>query len=275
MEIEQLRTYNSKSFATKNTRERCVFNRRFIRREWLDELKTEFYVKPIHYVRQDMTWGNLDEIASYFGNRNGMVLKQGWEEKADFGYLAWYLKRQKLIKGKGIRIGIEQGKGIKRLELPLVLNTDFYPDPNPETTSVDGQVRYSTSATSWSAIRDGAGSAALPSAASGAFIDIYASSVEASPWVRIDRSIYLFDTSSIPDTDVVSVATLSLFGLDKFDGLSVTPNINIYASTPASNTDLVAGDYTQTGTTAFSTAISYASYSTTGYNAFALNKTGY
>src|SRR3990167_630473 len=163
MEIEQLRTYNSKSFATKNTRERCVFNGRFIRREWLDELKTEFHVKPIHYIRQDNTWGNLDEIASYFGNKNGMVLKQDWEEKADMGYLAWYLKRNKLIKGKGIRIGIEQGERLKPLELDLLLNTDFYPDPNPETTSVDGQVRYSTSATSWSAIRDGAGSAALPS----------------------------------------------------------------------------------------------------------------
>src|SRR3990167_7179487 len=106
-EIPLLRNYNSKTFRHPDGR--------FV---------TEFHVKPIHYVGVDMQWHDLDEIAHYFGNRGGMILKEGWERKVNFGYLAWYLKRQELIGGRGIRIGISLGSyrqyPLKRLELPLL-----------------------------------------------------------------------------------------------------------------------------------------------------------
>ena len=67
---------------------------------------------------------------------------------------------------------------------------------------------------------------------------------------------------------------MSIYGYTKEDGASFAPDTNIFSSSPATNTDLVAGDFAQTGTVAFSTSISYANWSTTGYNDFTLNGSG-
>ena len=48
----------------------------------------------------------------------------------------------------------------------------------------------------------------------------------------------------------------------------------MYSSAPATDTAIVTGDYSTLGSTAFSTAITYAGFSTTGYNDFALNNDG-
>jgi len=62
---------------------------------------------------------------------------------------------------------------------------------------------------------------------------------------------------------------------NKLDGLVCTPDIDIYTSTPAINTSLVAGDYQQIGSTSQTGApISYADWSTTGYNDFTLDAVG-
>ena len=50
--------------------------------------------------------------------------------------------------------------------------------------------------------------------------------------------------------------------------------MNIYSATPASNTALVAADYSTGGTTAYATALTYASITTSAYNDFTLNATG-
>ena len=277
MEISELRTYNSKTFTTPRTKERLVFDGRSIKQEWSGELRKEFHVKPIHYIAYDGTWRDLSEIASYFGNRNGMVLKQGWESKVDFEYTLWYIKRQRLIRGKGIRTGIDQGKIFKPLELDLVLNATgtFYPDPNPETTSVDGVVfeDANISPVDW---------ATLITAAGNGFDDLNTPSTDvelltgsdANLWNILQRGIILFDTSSLGASASISAATLSVFGAGKVDTVGWIPDINIYGSTPASNTALANGDFTQTQNTAFSTAITYDNFSTSGYNAFALNASG-
>jgi hypothetical protein len=94
-------------------------------------------------------------------------------------------------------------------------------------------------------------------------------------WRQNRRGIALFDTSSLRVGATISAATLSFFGLSKSDtGTAITPNINVYASTPASNTALADADYGQTGSTAFATAITYAGWSTVAYNDFALNANG-
>jgi hypothetical protein len=91
----------------------------------------------------------------------------------------------------------------------------------------------------------------------------------------LTRSIFLFDTSSIPDSNSIDDATLSIYGYDKTNSFSGDePNINIYSSNPASNTALEAGDFDSLGETAFSTAITYTSFSTAGYNNFTLNASG-
>lgn len=150
----------------------------------------------------------------------------------------------------------------------------FYPDADPETTSVDGRVfEFQSGGVSWATIQSAAGTTASDSDT-----DIWA--VRITPgssvnlWRTIIRSIYLFDTSSLPDNDIISSGTLSIYGLSKADPSSITMDSCIYSSNPASNTALIAGDYDSLGTTELSNIITYGSWTTGAYNDFTLNSSG-
>jgi len=151
-----------------------------------------------------------------------------------------------------------------------------YPDAHVETTTVDGFVQESytdTNGITWASIQGGTGTASSDSAADSWCIDILADSVS-DRWRAIRRGIFLFDTSIITDTNNIDSATFTLVGTAKADTDVRTPNINVYASAPASNTGLVAGDYDSFGTTEFSTSITYGSWNTSGDNDFVLNASG-
>lgn len=160
-------------------------------------------------------------------------------------------------------------------EWPVIIDDSatFYPDAHPETSSVDGELYHSVAAgASWATLRDGAGTYAVPTATLG-YVGM-TSDDETDKWANIERCVFLFDTSSLAGRTVIS-ATLSIRGYSKADGLSCTPDINIYSSNPASNTNLVAGDYDSLGTAAFcDTAITYTGFNTSGYNDFVLNASG-
>ena len=151
----------------------------------------------------------------------------------------------------------------------------YYPDADPETTSVDGQVDRSGVDETWATIRAGAG---VAFADSNNYLELYIkASGTTDQFVLLHRLILLFDTSVLADGAVISAATLSLYGVLKTDGLACTPDINIYASTPASNTALQASDYGQTGATAYcATPITYANWKTADpfWNDFSLNADG-
>ena len=151
--------------------------------------------------------------------------------------------------------------------------TTVYPDADPETTTVDGDVRQSSAGDTFANLRAGAGTSAQPSVASSTCGTLNATTVSNNYDVLI-RFIALFDTSSIPDTDTIDSATLSFHGRSKSDQMGGTHGIGVVTSTPASNTDLVAGDYAQLATTRQANDITLASWSTVGYNDFALNATG-
>jgi len=148
----------------------------------------------------------------------------------------------------------------------------FYPDANPETSSVDGWVGQDSNSATWAAIRDGAGNQVADSATNN-FIWIRSGGTP-STWNNISRLIFLFNASSLPDNTTIASAVLSLYGSAKVDSLNISPAVNIYSSNPASNVALAASDYTLLGTTAFSTAITYANWSISGYNNFTLNSSG-
>lgn len=155
----------------------------------------------------------------------------------------------------------------------------FYPDPDPETTTVDGLVMATQESGTWSA---------LVTATSAGIVrdnlnpdNAHYGDTGAGPnpdFEKLSRSIFLFDTSSIPDNDIIESATLSLFGNAKADQLGYTPDIAIYIANTTSNTALSAGDYSLAGLAPNSTAVSntilYANLSTTGYNDFTLNSSG-
>ena len=74
--------------------------------------------------------------------------------------------------------------------------------------------------------------------------------------------------------NVLDSAIFSIRGTAKADNLPATPNINVYSFAPANSNAVVAGDFDSLGSTALSTAITFAGYSTTGYNDFTLNADG-
>lgn len=151
----------------------------------------------------------------------------------------------------------------------------YYPDAHEETSSVDGYVERNPIREVWDDIHDLTGTAFNDSSGEGVCFRIEGASLWG--WGRMYRSISLFDTSGLPDDAIISAATFSVYGRAKSDNLSITPNLNVYSSNPASNTALEAADYLYTvfGVTPFcDTAITYAGFNDTGYNDLAFNATG-
>jgi hypothetical protein len=157
------------------------------------------------------------------------------------------------------------------------LTSTFYPDPHPETTTVDGLTFNYTGGggVSWATIYGSA------QGSGGAADNITSGNNQISgagttdTWNNVQRSFELFDTSALGDTDTIDAATCSIFGnTTKSNTGANTPGINVYSSNPASNTVLVLNDHFTCGTTAYSTAIAYASWSTSAYNAYVFNATG-
>ena len=145
-----------------------------------------------------------------------------------------------------------------------------YPDAGSGAMTVDGYVERGTNGT-WAQLRDGTGDTANKTDTSNRLgLNAFGSG---NTWTTLRRLIWTFDTSPLTIDATVSAATLSLFGCTKFDSLGATPSVNIYSASPASNNNLVAGDFVNTGTTEYSTTITYASW-VTGQNDFALNATG-
>lgn len=170
------------------------------------------------------------------------------------------------IKLTGSKTGVVPGK------VGHTVDT-FYPDANTETTSVDGPLDTQNEATSWANMR---GSSTCQRVQPSTDADWATFNGYFTPNWLMYRSMFLFDTSTIPDTDTVNSATFSVFvtarSEDYGNALSYS---RLVTSTPASNTDLVTGDWDQFGTTAQSdTDIAYANLRTSIYHDFPLNATG-
>jgi hypothetical protein len=152
----------------------------------------------------------------------------------------------------------------------------FYPDPHPETTTVDGWVeRLNAAGETLSAIIAGSGTFALST-----------SNSENAPMLRGDgntdkydeliRAIYGFDTSII-GVDTISSAIFSRFFLSKDNGLLGEDSDNsksvLSAVTPNSNTNLISSDYGQFQGTDFGRSAKQVDISA-DYNDIALNANG-
>lgn len=211
---------------------------------------TVFHVKPVYYETLDGSWRPLSEVASHVGNHK--VVMEDWH-KVHPRYINWLNKRMKLIGGElllptMIPTSIEAIQSLQYARVGHIglTVTTVYPDPDPETTTVDGRIQHSNS--TWSTVRD---------AATGT------SPNDSADWLQfqtshsggnyiIARVITLFDTSSI-GSDTVDSATYSLYlrngTVFNFNSL----DLDLVSSSPASDTAIVAADYDKTdfGSTAF------------------------
>ena len=151
------------------------------------------------------------------------------------------------------------------------------PDADPETNTVDGRVQQTYTAGSgvpWATLIADAGNAFNDSTTIEGAVSISSDS-GTNVWRFLCRGIFLFNTSALTSSASISSAVKSLYGSSKADNLVIAPTINIYTSNPASSTALAAGDFTSLGSVAqCDTAITYAGWSTAGYNDFTLNATG-
>jgi hypothetical protein len=222
----------------------------------------------------------------YIGyNRNYSVVegKQGFYETRDFRTHQKFSKRLYFAFKPlwyGMHYADEVGRVMKGLRgLERVPFWDFglatltaYPDPHPETTTVDGNVsRYA--AGTWASLRGGAGNGFNDDATINRCFKIETDG--AGSYYSLERSIFLFNTASIPDENIVNSGTLSVKATSKSNTFpSTAPAINVYASTPASNTALVAADYQRVGTTPFSSNVLVSAISTTVYTVFTLDAGG-
>lgn len=159
----------------------------------------------------------------------------------------------------------------------------FYPDPDPESTTVDGWVdRTYGLAESWATRRNSAGQVANDTGVDMSWF--LRQQGGGTNWVALRRTIYGFDLASISGT-TVSAATLGLYLFAKQITGSSSPYAYLLAANPQSNTALVASDF-NTGTTRWpgegtplcddTTLISsYPDYTATpAYRTFTLNAAG-
>lgn len=134
-----------------------------------------------------------------------------------------------------------------------------YPDTN--AAGVDGHARSDVFAGgSWDNVHDDPGDWGDDDADT--LLASYLGS-DATGWQYMYRAIAVIDVSDAPASAVATATTLSLYGESKTDGLSITPDLNVYLSAPANPTAVVAGDYNSLGASAYcDTAITYAGFNT-------------
>ncbi len=147
-----------------------------------------------------------------------------------------------------------------------------YPDPNPETTTVDGQTDRSIVSESFAVLRAGAATGSTDISATSEF-SLYASTT-LNEFKFLYRFHCLFDTGILGNDIVIPSSTLSLYGtVTVANGLGGTPSANIVSSAPASNTAIATGDHGNLGTTDFG-SILWSNLVTGAYNDFNLNSSG-
>ena len=154
----------------------------------------------------------------------------------------------------------------------------FYPDEDPEVSSVDGYTARLVAARppgeTWAQIIARAGTDADPSIVGDNAMNFSGHSAFANYWYYLGRAIFLFDTAGLPDDATKTAAILSIRGWGKNDGGGNNPDVNIYSSNPNTNVTLIPADHGTLGTTPFSTTIAYAAWIPDDYNDFIFNQDG-
>ena len=146
-----------------------------------------------------------------------------------------------------------------------------YPDPNPETNTVDGYVGRDGVDEALATIIAGAGTTFNDSLTK-AYNRLTATATSGQ-YITLNRSIFLFKTDSI-GADIVTDAVLHLYGQQKYSSGLGSPDLAFVSSNPASNTALANADYGTLGATEYASRLTWAAFSTAGYNNITFNASG-
>lgn len=146
-----------------------------------------------------------------------------------------------------------------------------YPDADPETTTVDGSMYRAGVNETLAVIRAGSATLVLPSTTVENIVGLHASSTT-NQYSDLERSLFLFDTSTLASIANIESALFSFWATSKSNGLGSFVTY-LCSSNPASNTNIVNADFSTLGTTSYGT-IDYASVTTGAYSGLSLNSSG-
>lgn len=244
-----------------------------------------FHVKPVYYEAITGDWRPIEEVTTHSGNHKVIFTWSGFK-MVHPRYINWLTKRMELINGELLVETMAISPYVKYLHdlvtVPKIgmTVTPIYPDPSPETTTVDGVVDTYNQGTDWNTVHDLTTSTgrANDSGTTGN-VGVVGLLGTGGNNIYICRGFYLFDTSVI-GSDTVDSATLSIMpnengsnGDNDADDWTV-----IVQSSPASNTAIADGDFDQCGAvdnpTEGSDRIDVTAMTADTYDVFTLNATG-
>jgi len=221
------------------------------------------------------------EVMEYYGNHK-YVIKYDKLNDIHPNFLQWLIKRQALLRNGHVFITnpydqketyvLTDQLGILGAAQISFTTLTAYPDPDPETTTVDGYILCGLNGSSvpWATLR--AGGSALSADDSSTILLSEPINLNTIAVSQLRRSMTLFDTSSIGSGSIDS-ATFSGYGFQQRnsdnDGLDT---IDIIEASPASNTALVSTDFTNFTFTSYA-SLDITGMSASGYNDFTLSPT--
>lgn len=157
----------------------------------------------------------------------------------------------------------------------------FYPDADPETNSVDGNINGTgsdfgggcTTAAVFTTARNAATGLANDSG-TGITVQSQADS-EFGCTASINRGVFLFDTSSLDDGITIDSAVFSVYVTAVFNADNDGDDfIRLVTSAPALGNGLISGDYDAFSTTALASDVDITGITTSAYLDMTLNGTG-
>tara|TARA_R100001086_G_C11848145_1_gene260672 strand:+ start:13011 stop:14504 length:1494 start_codon:yes stop_codon:yes gene_type:complete len=244
---------------------------------------TVFHIKPVYYEHasssdENLVFRPMYEVCEHYGNHT-VVFKYEKLKDVHPRFIEWLQKRMNLINGRILVTSPLSGNpvvfgsalqyahsSLVRPRIGLTVTT-VYPDPNPETTTTDGRVDH-TGDSNWDNTHDAASGTSTVN-------DIASVALQVNTGYLIQRHFYLFDTSAV-GSDSIDSAVLSTY----IEAVNVDNGalMGITEATPASNTEIVAGDYDQVGSLTspveLASQIDFGSMSASSYSDFTLNASG-
>lgn len=153
--------------------------------------------------------------------------------------------------------------------------TDFRPDPDAETTTVDGYAQHGGGSVAWSTLRSSAGNFSEDNSTDYTFA-YWSAAGTLDQWDTIARGIFLFDTTPINSASTVSAGSFIFYCTGKTapsDADATKRELRLASSAPASNTAITGTDYATLGNTSLG-ALAYASITASASNTVPLNASG-
>lgn len=253
-------TNNRRGVITPNTSKMYFKNSEFV---------SVVHVKPVYYETIIGTWRPLSEVCTHHGNKR-IFLKPDALKVMSPRFLQWLSLRQRILGQELLFDYGPLGAGIQPRHMMFATTTTVYPDPSPESTTVDGYINNNAVA-AYTTVRNAtAGNTADDTTANCPVMTNYKAGSE----FYVRRAFFGFSVTAV-GTDTISSAVLSLAGSGDAGENADSDGISICSGTPASNTAIVTGDFDQIGSTEYAAIASSSWVTTSGsYNAFTLSASG-